>query len=227
MSNIDIASGLTTGIISSVLFNPIDKVIYISTTKNLGLFNREVWSNLYKGSSITIMTRLITSGLYFSYIDYYTSKTNNNAAISLITAISCSITNPLQIVKFNSWYNNISSKQSYSIIKKIYGYKGFMIGIIPLIMKDFTFNYIYLSYKKKDEHLNNLIVISGALIAISPLNLIKNKKYASNESLKSIIKNFKVGQLGICCGILRIGLGFYISQYIYDNNKYYLNKILK
>jgi hypothetical protein len=86
-----------------------------------------------------------------------------------------------------------------------------------LLLRDFIFNYIYLTFKQKDNHINNILTISGALIAVSPINVIKNKKYASNESIKSIIKNFNYNQLGISFSLLRFSLSFYLCQYIYDN----------
>jgi len=225
MTNVEVVSGLSTGLMSAVIFNPIDKAIYLSTTRNIKLFNKENWRDLYKGSSYTILTRLITSGLYFSYIDHYSTISNSNIETALMTAFVCSITNPLQLIKFNSWYNNYSTKEGAKMIIKNYGYKGFAIGIAPLLVRDFLFNYIYLSFKKKDNHINNVAVICSALVIVSPFNLIKNKKYASNETIKSIIKNFKIAQLGISYSLARVGLGFYISQYLYDLNKYYLNKI--
>lgn len=222
--NTDVISGVSTGIISAILFNPLDKAIYISTTKNISIFNRNAWHNMYSGVSYTIMTKLITSGLYFAYIDYYSKQYNSNAEIALITTICCSITNPIQLVKFNSWYNGILIKTSANNIIKNYGYKGFGIGIAPLLLRDFIFNYIYLTFKKKDDHINNILTISGTLIVVSPINVIKNKKYALNENIKSIIKNFNYNQLGITFSLLRFSLSFYFCQYLYDNTKSYLSK---
>ena len=227
MNNVDVISGISTGMMSAILFNPIDKAIYVSTTKNISIFNKNAWHNMYKGSSYTIITRLITSGLYFTYIDYYSKKTNSNFEIALVTTLCCSITNPLQLVKFNSWYNNISTKSSASMILKTYGYKGFAIGISALLVRDFMFNYIYLSFKEKDNHLNNILTICGGLVVVSPINVIKNKKYASNESIKSIIKNFHYSQLGLSYSLMRISTSFYLSQYLYDNVKFYLTNLYK
>ena len=49
--------------------------------------------------------------------------------------------------------------------KNKYGYRGFMIGGSSLFMRDLVFNYIYLSLKKKDEHINNIGGICLALVA--------------------------------------------------------------
>ena len=219
MNNIDIIPGLITGILSGIIFNPIDKAIYISSTKDLNIYNKNIWLNIFKGLKLTLLTRIITTGFYFSFIDNNINKLNN-LELSIYSSLLCSLTNPLQLIKFNSWYNNISYKETYNYIIKKYGYKGLFIGIIPLLSRDIIFNYIYLNNRKKDNHLYNLLVISSAFIISSPINLIKNKKYSSNEDIKSIIKNFKFNQLGISYSLLRISISFYTSQYIYDKTKY-------
>jgi len=217
--NTEIISGILTGFISTIIFNPIDKAIYISTTKNLGILDKSIWTSPYKGSLNTLSTRIINSGLYFSYLDYYSKITNNNFQVALMTSLCCSITNPIQLIKFNSWYNNISMTDSFKKLYKNNGYKTFTIGLIPLIIRDFTFNYIYISLKKKDKHFTNLLAIFTALTITSPLNLIKNEKYGHNNDIKYIFKNFKFKKLGLKFVYIRMGLGFYINQLIYDLNK--------
>lgn len=212
--------GIATGIISSLIFNPFDKVVYVSTTKNISIFNKIIWTELYKGSIFTIGTKMITSGLYFSYLDYYYQKSNSVVQTSLITSLLCGITSPFQLIKFHSWYNDCSYKKSIHTIYKNFGYKGFFIGMFPLITRDFFFNNIYLSFKS-DNHLINISAVCSGLVVVSPFNLIKNKKYATNESIKSIIMNFKFNQLGIQYSIIRTALCFYVNQYIYDSCKYY------
>ena len=89
--------------------------------------------------------------------------------------------------------------------------------------RDLIFNSIYLNYKQKDQHLYNLGLISFGITVSSPFNLIKNKRYATCESLKEIIKSFKFSQLGIGVSIGRNCLSFYASQLIYDNCKKIFN----
>jgi hypothetical protein len=219
MNQNEIVSGLTTGIISAIIFNPIDKAIYVSTTKNISFFKKEVWFQFYKGTINTIFTRLITSGLYFTFLDSLSEK-YSPLQTAMITSIFCnSLTNPIQLTKFHSWYNNISLNDSFKFIYRTYGIRGLGIGFIPILLRDICFNYSYLSLKKKDDHLHNISLISISLIAVSPLNLIKNKKYANNESLSSIIKNFKFRQLGISYSVVRTSASFYFSQFLYDFTK--------
>lgn len=224
MNASDIIPGLLTGISSAIIFNPADKIIFSCCIQNKKITDKSVWNNLFKGCWNNIGSRLITSGLYFSFIDHYSNINPNKMEVAIMTAIVSSITNPIQLVKYHSWYHNCTSVSSIQTIYRSNGIRGMTIGIIPLISRDFVFNYIYLSNKKKDDHLYNLIVISGALIVSSPFNLIKNKKYSTNESLKSIIANFKFGQLGISMMVARSCLSFYLSQMIYNEIKDFYNK---
>lgn len=219
MNQNEVISGLTTGIFTAILFNPIDKAIYVSTTKNLSILNKEVWSHCFKGTFNTILTRLITSGLYFTFLDKL-SATYSPFQTAFMTSFACNIlTNPIQLIKYHGWYNNISINESYKFIYKTYGIRGFGIGFPSILLRDICFNYSYLSFKKKDEHFHNLSLITLSLVGVSPLNLIKNKKYGSNENLREIFKNFKFHQLGISKSVLRTSVSFYLSQFIYDFTK--------
>jgi hypothetical protein len=216
MNQNEVISGITTGIMTAIIFNPIDKAIYVSTTKNLSIFNKEVWSNCFKGTLNTILTRIITSGMYFTFLDKL-SASYSPFQTAVITSFTCNIlTNPIQLVKFHGWYNNISLNDSYKLIYKTYGIRGLGIGFISIFLRDVCFNYSYLSLKKEKDHLYNLSVVTLSLIGVSPLNLIKNKKYGKNESLREIFKNFKFHQLGISKSILRTSGSFYFSQFVYD-----------
>lgn len=212
----EIISGIYTGIISSIIFHPIDKIIFIYSLKNKSVFD---WKKLYQGSLNTISTRIITSGLYYSYLDHYSNITNNKYKVALLTSFICSITSPIQYIKFNRWYNNLSTIETIKLIYNLNGLIGFTRGAIPLIIRDVIFNSIYLNYKQKNNHTMNLLVITSGIIIASPFNLIKNKQYATNESLKEIIKNFKFSQLGLGMTIIRNCLSFYCGQIIYDNCK--------
>lgn len=222
MRTTEVYSGLLSGVVSAIIFNPIDKIIFSCCIEGKSLFSREIFKNLFKGSLNNVGTRLITSGLYFSYIDYYASVTESKAQVSLMTSMLCGITSPLQIIKYNSWYNNSSTYTTTVKIYNTYGLRGFAIGCSSLIFRDFIFNYIYLSNKKKDDHMYNLLIISSALIITSPINLVKNLKYSRNEKLTEIIKNFKFSQLGIGMNVCRTCIAFYSSQIIYDFIKAHL-----
>jgi hypothetical protein len=216
MNTNEVIPGLITGVMSAVIFNPIDKIIFALSIQGRTLKTRDTFSNPFKGALNNIGTRLITSGLYFSYIDHYSSVTENKAQVALVTSLLCSITNPIQLVKYNSWFHNISSRQSISNIYGTHGVRGFGIGITAFIMRDFIFNYIYLTNKDKNNHLHNICVICGALSISSPFNLIRVKKYATNASIHEIVSKFQFRQLSLGFVIVRSCLSFYSGQVIYD-----------
>ena len=224
MNSHELIPGLLTGVLSAVIFNPLDKIIFSCCMENKKITDMSVWKNLFKGSLNNIGTRLITSGLYFSVIDHYSNINPNKTEVAMLTAMVSSITNPIRLVKYHSWYHNCSSISSIKTIIKSYGFHGLAIGLIPLISRDFVFNYIYLNNKEKDDHLYNIAVVSSALVVSAPLNLIKNKKYSTNENMKSIITNFKFGQLGIGMTVGRSCLSFYVSQMIYNTVKDFYSK---
>ncbi len=191
MTSNEFISGIFTGILTSLLFNPIDKIIFTCCLGNKSFFDLNIWRNLYQGSLNTVATRIITSGLYFSYLDHYSNVTDNKFNVAVITALVCSITSPLQMVKYHQWHIQTSQFETFKMIYISKGFVGFGRGAIPLILRDIVFNTIYLNYKEKDNHTKNLLVITTGIVAASPFNLVKNKKYATNENLKEIIKNFK------------------------------------
>jgi len=222
MTSNEFISGIFTCILNSLLFNPIDKIIFTCCLGNKSFFDLNIWRNLYQGSLNTVATRIITSGLYFSYLDHYSNVTDNKFNVAVITALVCSITSPLQMVKYHQWHIQTSQFETFKMIYISKGFVGFGRGAIPLILRDIVFNTIYLNYKEKDNHTKNLLVITTGIVAASPFNLVKNKKYATNENLKEIIKNFKFSQLGLGMSITRSCLSFYSGQLIYDNFKKYL-----
>lgn len=224
MSSNEVFSGVVAGVLSAVVFNPLDKAIFISTTKNISFFNRQVWSNCFNGTSNAILSRLVSSGLYFSFIDHF-SQSFSPIQTAFTTSFLVNVsTNPVNLVKFHSWFNTISTRDSISFFYKSHGIRGFYIGFPAIFLRDFMFNASYISFRKKDEHFFNLALISGSLIIVSPLNLVKNLKYGSNQDLRTIIMNFKFRQLGLSQCLLRTSLSFYFSQFIYDASKSFLEK---
>lgn len=216
MNTNEVIPGLLTGVMSALIFNPLDKIIFASSIQGRSLRTRAIFSQPFNGALNNIGTRLITSGLYFSYIDHYSSVTENKAQVAAVTALLCSITNPFQLVKYNSWFHSISSRQSISYIYKTHGVRGFGIGITAFITRDFIFNYIYISNKDKNNHLFNICIICGALTVSSPFNLIRVKKYATNASIREIVSNFQFRQLSLGLVVARSCLSFYTGQVIYD-----------
>lgn len=213
--NKTIINGIATGLITSLIFNPIDKIIYLQIINKSNFFNKKLWFPynshlkniiyLFHGSSLALTSKVISSGIYFTLLDHLTiiskkilpnEKTQNISSSVTLGIITGILTNPLNIVKYYSWtQNNNNNNIKYNIIK-IYNKKhinGFMYGINYIIFRDTVFNYFYITYKKKDL-IYNMFLNSSILILVSPINYIKNYKYYNvnldkNNSIYEILKN--------------------------------------
>ena len=173
----DFYISIAVGITQAFMFSPIDKAIYNSIINNSKLFKRENWIKPFSGASNSIYTRIITSGLYFYLIDY-TKDMNVYQSSLTVSATTAIILNPFNVIKYKSYYNNISTYNSLISIYRKHGLKFCMIGMETLIMRDFIFNIIYISNKKdNNDFIHNCGVICAASIISSPFHYYRNMKY--------------------------------------------------
>lgn len=228
----DFYISIAVGISQAFIFNPIDKAIYNSIINNSKLFTRENWIKPFAGASNSIYSRIISSGLYFYLIDY-TKDMNVYQASLTVSATTAIILNPLNVIKYKSYYNNISTYNSIISIYKKYGLKFCMIGMETLIMRDFIFNVIYISNKNDNNDLfHNCSVICAASVISSPFHFYRNMKYHDNDKYlnitKSFFNNFKnsnkkfsyiIKQFAIGHGTLRTVIGLYTGQVMYSTLK--------
>ena len=229
---IDFFISIAVGISQAFIFNPIDKAIYNSVVNNRKLFMMENWKNPFVGASNGIYTRIITGGIYFYLLDY--TKNMDLYQSSFIVSVTTSIiSNPFNVVKFNSYIENKNTHNSLLSCYKKYGVKFGKIGIESLIMRDFIFNVVYLNYKKDNQYLlHNCGIICAASIVSSPLHYIRNMKYYNNDSYLNICKNlikdikktnhkltFAIKQFAIGYGTIRTIASVYIGQIMYSSLK--------
>jgi hypothetical protein len=223
---------IAVGICQAFIFNPIDKAIYNSVINNRKLFIMENWKNPFVGASNGIYSRIITGGIYFYLLDY-TKEMNiyqSSFVVSLTTSI---ISNPFNVVKFNSYIENKSSYNSLLSCYKKYGLKFGKIGIESLIIRDFIFNVVYLKYKKDNEYLfHNCCILCAASVISSPFHYVRNMKYYNNDRYLNICKNlfkdikqtnnkltFAIKQFAIGYGTIRTIASVYIGQIMYSTLK--------
>lgn len=204
-------AGLSTGIISTILFNPIDKALYLSMTESKHFFDKSIWKNPYKSALFGAGNRCISYGLYFPLIEYYNSMTKGNSLATglLVGTTSAAMTNPLNIIKFNGWNLHNKNNNFLVILSNIYkhhGLKGFTRGLVPTIQRDSVFSVLYSYYvpKIKERYSDNkseqmLYVCSASCIFTifsSPFNYVRSVKYhelvhKSESSYKIICDLFK------------------------------------
>jgi hypothetical protein len=214
----DFYISIVVGITQAFMFSPIDKAIYNSIINNSKLFKRENWIKPFAGASNSIYSRIITSGLYFYLIDY-TKDMNIYQSALTVSATTAIALNPLNVIRYKSYYNKISTYDSLISIYRKHGLKFCMIGMETLIVRDFIFNVIYISNKK-------------ASIISSPFHYIRNMKYHENDKYFNITKTFFsniktsekklsyiIKQFAIGHGTARTVIGLYSGQVMYSTLK--------
>jgi hypothetical protein len=206
-------SGLITGLISTLIFNPIDKSLFISSTEGRKFFDKRNWINPYRGVNIALIGKTVQFGLYFPLIDIYSNiihdiNINHNlkpfiigTSIGLTTSL---LNNPLNLIKFHGWNTLENNKKFMTIVKDIHkanGFKGLFHGFPATCQRDIVFSTLYTFYipqiksKYSDNMYKQMLAISGVscifTIFSAPFNYVRNVKYHeiknhSDSSLKII-----------------------------------------
>jgi hypothetical protein len=206
-------AGLTTGFIQTILFNPIDRALYLHMCENNKLFTRSNWQNPYQGVTNAIYSRVIAYGFYYAIIDHYKNMVNsfftnnNNITKNTIAGIMVGITtslmlNPFTVIKYYTWKdkNNVLNKVAKDLIKR-QRYKILTHGLSMTITRDIVFSVGYLNikdwYKKYDDNklsyfLLNMAGVAIATIASSPFNYVRTKIFENGFDKKiNMLKTLK------------------------------------
>jgi len=202
--NKKIATGLITGIASTIVFNPMDKALYQMTKDQTSIFNPNIWKNPYQGVSQALFGRIMGYGFFFTVNDVYNQNFGfGQITSSVLTGMTIPIfTNPLNVIKMNNWNHIVSKTEKCPKlldlaieIKKKYGYGEFYKGMIYTVSRDVLFSsaFYYLSnnYNKKKSFLNDALFGSVATIIVSPVNYFRNRLYFDFDkkiTLKYMVK---------------------------------------
>jgi hypothetical protein len=228
----DFYISLIVGVSQAFIFNPADKAIYKSIIDNTPIMCSANWKKPFAGSTNNIYSRIITSGLYFYLID--TTKNYDTVQASFLISLTTStILNPLNVIKYKSYGDNLSTYQAFIQTYNRYGLKFVRIGLGSLILRDFVFNMVYLNLKKdNNDMIYNCAIICGASVISSPFHYIRNMKYNNDDSIYTILKRFKdnikvmnnkvnyvIKQLGLGHGTIRTVAGVYVGQVMYSTLK--------
>jgi len=108
--------GLASGVAQCVVFNPLDRAMYLSLKENRSIFSRLNWRNPYQGFMQAALIRTCSTGLYFpiesSMIRYISNKGVHNllpgATPTLLGGlcagtISAIALHPMAVVKHKCW----------------------------------------------------------------------------------------------------------------------------
>lgn len=241
----EIGAGISSGIFGVILFNPVDRALYLHTLHNRPFFNKENWKNPYKGVNNATLQRIFSYGLFFTITDNVKLHIKNVPLAFGISSIitSCCIA-PFSAIKNYYWNVNYSTSMVNFIpeLYKIHGIKIFFRAMHILICRDFVFGYTmgYLrhNYNRTNSKINNLAFISFATILSSPLNYLRIMKFTNeNKSCAQITKelhNFVCTTMSdknifqktflvfrykfrVGLGTLRVAIGMIVGDYMYQS----------
>ncbi|AYV75134.1 MAG: hypothetical protein Terrestrivirus1_8 [Terrestrivirus sp.] len=233
-------SGLGAGVINTVLFNPVDKAIYLMIRDNKSLFDSSVWKNPYRGVSQAFYGRVMGYGIYFTLFDVYRENFNMSVLASSIgtgctTAV---LTSPINVIKMFNWNQDTNNKKLRILgmeMYKKYGYSVFFKGLECTMLRDSLFSSIFYGLSTKYNEEKNMVkdICFGTIgtIVASPINYARNEKYFNFDKKITVIdvtkelftdikngniKNLIFHKLNIGWGTLRVGVGMALSKQIYE-----------
>ena len=198
-------SGLFTGLIQSVVFNPVDKALYLHVINHTKLFNRANWIHPYQGISNSLINRCISYGYYYTFIDIFNKFSEENVSnkkirpfvTGALTGITTAVLiNPLNTVKYYSWndQNRKLSRVAWNMYKE-QGVRSFYRGLLSTIKRDVSFTTTYTithpiikNYFGETNYLSFLIeigVVTCGTIISAPFNYVRNQKYKVDPHLPS------------------------------------------
>lgn len=193
---------LLCGSFQAVIFNPVDRALFLRVHHQISIFNKKIWINPYQGFMNVAFYRILSGSLYFylqgetkKYLTYYSFNREKypisyNLIVGFIAgSINGIILNQFQIIKYQMWTKNKGS--FFSVFRDMYNYGGFNIffkGSKVTIMRDSIFGLSYeilrMSHitKNYNGNIQFLCNMSAAMIASSFSsfhNYCRSRIYAS------------------------------------------------
>jgi hypothetical protein len=192
-------ASIIVGFVTSVLFHPYDRALYLSMANHRPFLMKENFHNMFHGLRYSIGHRLIGNSCYFML----QSHIENKVVIGFTNGV---ISHVLGTIKMRIWENNKVSLRNPRVFTGL----PFTIG------RDVVFAVVYENLRS-DNPVYNIVVASLASALSSPLNYLKVNAISEKP------RQFHIKNLGIGPGTLRVGLGMAFSQYLFD----YCNSIFK
>ncbi|MDX1901744.1 MAG: hypothetical protein SFW66_07050 [Gammaproteobacteria bacterium] len=205
--NVDVQSGMLTGVTIAGLFNPLDKALYLSVVNKRPFLLKANFENPWHGFSQAIVSRSISDGSYYVLQSQMTSLFDqhikqplhlndwqNQLGIGLTAgSLRGFLINWLYAIRFRTWKTHADT--FYSSARDMWkngGFRPFMKGASATIGRDAVFGIVYeVTRHNKDENPSTQFarnIVSGSLAAVasSPLNYLRSMAYASSPELKAL-----------------------------------------
>lgn len=203
-----ILSGVATGMVSSVVFHPFDKVLYqmnrANETTKVSILTTRLWTSPFQGVSQTTYGRLIGYGLNLPLYDFYKSlflPYTSHASIcsAIVTSLNtAALTHWVSIIKIWQFNNNISGPalQHAQRMKAQYGVSIFFRGMPYTCLRDSLFAGIFFPLSEKynpNKDFDKDMVIATLASAIgAPVNYARNEIFFNltqkPRSLRSLLQ---------------------------------------
>eukprot|EP00038_Savillea_parva_P014343 m.10808 g.10808 ORF g.10808 m.10808 type:complete len:481 (-) comp2780_c0_seq1:144-1586(-) len=232
--------GLASGIIQAGLFNPIDRALFLTVHHRRPFLTWANFASPYQGFLQSVWVRAISGGLYYPLEDVFVQRLerfdSSSPAIpyvagSLAGVFSSGILNPLQAVKYRTWFKN-DPRAAWHEAARMWangGWAPFMRGLWPRLMRDIVFGATYTSLRFRwgeqvPEHLElltNTLAAGTATVLSGPLNYAQNIQYGTSSKaeqpgtyriLRDLVRETRAqttptGKLSLLTSRLRIGWG--------------------
>jgi hypothetical protein len=237
-------AGISSGIMNTVLFNPIDKALYCMVKNKNSLFSKGNWTKPYSGVTQAVGNRIISYGMYYPFVDFYKNLLGdtNHFIVGTCTGISTAVLiNPINVIKYTNWNNNTS----FSIIKSgrqminSYGYGILMRSVQYTIFRDVTFGVFYTmispTLNPEKNFIKDVALVSAATVASSPINYFRSQilmaplnkpiptakiiwtEFVADVKTKPNKISYVMGnRFCIGWGTLRVGIGMALSRQQYE-----------
>jgi hypothetical protein len=238
-------SGITSGVITVIICNPIDVFkTRIQSSNKYGIYTiikKEKISGFYKGASSAFFAMPIFWGLYFPIYENNKKYMNNSLAGYSASLVGSLISNPFWVARTRLQaqilHKNRNYKGTLDVLKQVYqkeGFRALFRGYTMTILGNLQFVIsmpIYEEIKKKNNN-STISIIFGSAIAKSisgsivyPHEVIRtimrNQNYSFNKTINCLYSNS--GLLGFYRGFplyLMRTIPFSISIFLsYELNK--------
>lgn len=192
------------GAIQAVLFNPVDRALYLRVHHRRAFFHPENWTHPFQGFGNAALYRTISAGSYWFWQDHsryqlshYFPDLETHPAFKqflvgvMAGAANAMALNQLQIIKFHTWARNSEFSSTAIQMYKDAGMRIFFRGVTVSISRDVAFGIAYemlrmphrtKQYGERVEFAGNCFAATVASIGSAPFNYCRTIVYGSPAS---------------------------------------------
>eukprot|EP01083_Nonionella_stella_P013985 39345_1 len=194
-----LGAGLMSGVAVATLFNPWDRALYLSVRNNVAFLSRSNFRAPFQGVWPTVVTRALSSGMYFPLVDCFQPIIRRSAffegreLMTSFTAGTCAgvvsgcILNMFSAVKYHSWgRDDLTFLGTGRHMWKTGGFRPFRNGMGATVSRDMVFGSVFavtrLLIRERTDNGSEVAAYEftaavGATMISSPLNFCRNAQY--------------------------------------------------